>query len=102
MNEQENKAEKDAILDLAEAFEQLYDTVKAFIENIKKTLGVLDDTELIEPIIIPDKQIRTIPPRQSRSRARSPNVQRWWVNYKARDKLPCKCLKSGGKGQCRR
>ena len=42
------------------------------------------------------------PPRSTVSRARSPAVRRWWINYKARDKLPCISLKSGGKRKCQR
>lgn len=42
------------------------------------------------------------PPRSTVSRARSPAVRRWWINYKARDKLPRNSLKSGGKRKCQR
>lgn len=111
MNEQENKGEShqdqysgatDAMIALSEAIEQICSSVQEFIKRIKKALDIPEDSEPVEPIIIPDKPDRQIPPRRTSSRARSPAVRRWWINYKARDKLPCKSLKSGGKRKCQR
>lgn len=45
---------------------------------------------------------RKIPPRRAVSRACSPFLRRYWINYRARDKLPCISLKSGGKRKCQR
>ncbi len=97
MNEQESREESrqdkysgvtDAMLTLSEVIEQLCSSLQEFIRRLKKSLGVPEDSEIVEPITIPEKPERQIPPRRTSSHARSPVVRRWWINYRARDKLP--------------
>lgn len=79
----------EALLDINERLEQLADAAR----------GKLEDERLIYY-----ERERLIPPR-SVSRARSPDIRRYWINYRARDKVPQKRLKSGGnrnaKGQAK-
>lgn len=98
-----NELDTDKMQDFADALNELAKAMKKAVETLQKFCGVTDEAEgqalAIQPPIIRKKQI---PPRSTVSRARSPAVRRWWINYKARDKLPRNSLESGGKRKCQR
>lgn len=87
------------MMDLEEAFKELFRIAKETAEAIQEMVeSVKEDAE--KEISERRKFMGIIPPRRSNSRARSPCVNRYWINYKARDKLVSKRLKTGRKRTC--
>lgn len=87
------------MMDISEALAELTRITREAEEAIRKMVeSVKEDAE--KEISERRKFMGIIPPRRSNSRARSPCVNRYWINYKARDKLVSKRLKTGRKRTC--
>ena len=84
--------------DVIEAFTALMQAVKEAAERMQEMIEAVKREAEKQPI----QRERLIPPRHSNSRVRSPFLRRYWINYRARDKLASNSLKSGGKGKCQR
>ena len=89
------------MMDLGEAFKELFRIAKETAEAIQEMVEAAkyDAQKQVDRI---KKTTGAIPPHRSNSRARSPCLRRYWINYRARDKLSRNGLKSGGKRKCQR
>ena len=76
-----------SVIEAAEAIQQMAESMKGTAEK---------------QIALHKNLIVVVPPRRIASRARSLFLRRHWINYRARDKLPCISLKSGGKRKCQK
>ena len=86
-----------------EALKRLAEALLDINEQLKQLAAAAREKTEDERLIYYERE-RLIPPR-SVSRARSPDIRHYWINYRARDKVPQKRLKSGGnrnaKGQAK-
>ena len=92
------------MMDTDTAYSAFLEAVQKLAENIKRCAEQLQQfaaaEEREEEYRQQSTRKRMIPPRTAASRARSPSIQRYWVNYHARDRLPCKSLKTGANPAC--
>lgn len=77
-----NEVFEEAMEDLAKALQTMVDSMKELFGQLQEYAAEKKDTR--ERYYEREK---LIPPRVV-SHARSPVVRRWWINYRARDKLP--------------
>lgn len=93
---------------VGEIMKSATETLTNAIDRMRRSLYPRDYDDIAERIIqsLPDIQKRThrpIPPRRAVARSLSPVQCRYWVNYKARDKLPrtarkTPAMRTGGQG----
>lgn len=92
------------MMDMDTAYSAFLEALQKLAENIKRCAEQLQQfaaaEEREEEYRQQSTRKRMIPPRTAASRARSPSIQRYWVNYHARDRLPCKSLKTGANPAC--
>ena len=92
------------MMDIDAAYSAFLEALQKLAENIKRCAEQLQQfaaaEEREEEYRQQSTRKRMIPPRTAASRVRSPSIQRYWVNYHARDRLPCKSLKTGANPAC--